>query len=105
MSEWRIEFDASVYGGGAVLYAGSVASEFFFLAWPNEVYSLRLRPGDSKHQSAWEFLTLFLALVLWGDDFVHEALLILGDNTAALQDAIGPKGKNAMLWIARELSC
>ena len=35
---------------------------------------------------------------------MHESVAVLGDNTAALSDALALKGKGIMLAVARELS-
>ena len=49
-------------------------------------------------------LTLLLALVTWGDHFVDEAVMVVGDNAAALSCALTLKGKGELLAVARELS-
>ena len=65
---------------------------------------MEVQIGDPAFQSFWEFLTLLLTLVQWGRWFVHEAVTIMGDNTAALQDALDLKGRGAMLAVAHELA-
>ena len=104
-STWTVEFDASPWGGGAVLKQNGVAHEYFAYTWdPNEILVWEVRVGDPAFQSFWEFLTLLMTLVQWGHWFVQEAVTILGDNTAALQDALDLKGRGAMLAVARELA-
>ena len=47
---------------------------------------------------------MLLSLIVWKDFAVTTTLFILGDNIAALQDAISLKGKGMMLVIAREIA-
>ena len=103
---WSIEFDASIYGGGAVLRDPSRrVVEYFPVIWSNDdAEHLYVVTHDTKHQSFWEFATLLLALMTWGDRFVHEQVLVAGDNTAALSGALSLKGKGELLAVARELS-
>ena len=67
-SGWRVEFDASVYGGGAVLRDPlGVVREYFATVWQgNEAEHLHVELGLPKHQTFWEFATLLLALLVWG---------------------------------------
>ena len=103
---WVVEFDASVYGGGAVLRnPDSVVVEYFVVVWDGyEAPHLNVEPGLPAHQTFWEFSTLVLSLCVWGDRFVDEVLSILGDNTGALNNALALKGKGNLLALARELS-
>ena len=41
---------------------------------------------------------------MWGNQFVQEAVALLGDNTGALQDALHLKGRGILAAVARELS-
>ena len=103
---WVIEFDASIYGGGALLRdgAGHVV-EYFSVVWTGgEAPHLKVAPDDTSFQSFWEFSTLLLALCTWGDSFVHKKVSVLGDNTSALQDALALSGKGIMNAVAREIS-
>ena len=47
---------------------------------------------------------LLVCLVLWGNDFTTEDLLVVGDSTSALQNALDLKGKGIMAAVAREIS-
>ena len=97
-SSLYIEFDASIYGGGAVLRDSSTrVVEYFSILWSEEdADHLGVVPDDSRHQTFWEFLTLLLTLVTWGDQFTEESVLVLGDNTGALSDALSLKGRGPM---------
>ena len=59
--------------------------------------------GNSAWQTLWEFLTLLLALISWREHAKQQLLFVLGDNVAALQDAIALRGRGHMLTVAREL--
>ena len=105
-SGWRVEFDASVYGGGAVLKnpQGQVV-EYFNVIWTGEeAVHLEILPGDSKHQTFWEFATLLLSLLAWSRRFTEAPITIFGDNIGALSLALSLKGRGHLLAIARELS-
>ena len=70
----------------------------------DEAPHLSVVPALPRHQSFWEFSTLLLSLMVWGDRFTEEALDISGDNTSALSNALSLKGRGAMLAVAREIS-
>jgi hypothetical protein len=79
--------------------------EYFSVIWTDEdAEHLHVVTHDTKHQSFWEFATLLLALMTWGDRFVLEPVLVAGDNTAALSGALALKGRGELLAVARELS-
>merc|ERR1712194_273249 len=103
---WVIEFDASIYGGGALLRDGdNRVVEYFAVVWDgSEAPHLGVVTHDTSFQSFWEFATLLLALCTWGDRFVHERFAVLGDNTAALSSSLALKGRGVLLAVARELS-
>ena len=105
-SGWWVEFDASPYGGGAVLKnPEGIAVEYFAVVWDGaEAIHLNVAIEDPAYQTFWEFATLFLVLMVWGDKFVEESLLILGDNTAALSNALSLKGRGCLLAVAREIA-
>ena len=64
---------------------------------------LGVHPGTPKWQSFWELATILLCIEAWGDRFTTEHLEIVGDNTAALQDALELKGRGPMLALSREI--
>ena len=101
-----IEFDASIFGGGAILRdPGGHIVEYFAVVWyGEEAVHLSVTPTDSKHQSFWEFATLLLALCVWGDRFTESSVLVLGDNIGALSNALSLRGKGPLEAVARELS-
>ena len=106
LSGWSIEFDASPFGGGAVLKdsAGHI-TEFFSTVWlGDEAEHLSVAPADPAFQTFWEFATLLLSLITWGGYFTDQAVLILGDNIGALSNALALKGRGILLNVARELA-
>ena len=106
LSGHSIEFDASIYGGGALLRDPNGAIvEYFSTIWiGDEAPHLGVVIDDSSHQTFWEFATLLLALCVWGDRFTDTPVAVLGDNTGALDNALSLKGRGSMLAVARELS-
>ena len=85
-------------------FAGAVA-EFFYTIWQSEdAAALGVEPGETGHQTFWEFLTLLLALIVWGPRVRSVSVPVLGDNTGALQSAISLRGRGPLLAVARELA-
>ena len=105
-SGWWIEFDASPFGGGAVLKnATGAAEEYFSTIWSNDdAAHLQVKTHDPAFQTFWEFCTLLLCLLTWGKHFVNESVVLYGDNTAALSGALSLKGKGNLLAVAREIA-
>ena len=105
-SSWRAEFDASVYGGGGVLrHPEGYIAEYFTVVWSDlDAPHLNVMPGDCRHQTFFEALTLLLVLLIWGDHFTSESLAVLGDNVGALTTALSMAGRGSLLAVTRELS-
>jgi hypothetical protein len=105
-SGWSVEFDASIYGGGAALRDNCGRVRYFFsLVWDgSEAEHLAVVPGENRFQTFWEFSTLLISLTLWGHWFTTDTLNVLGDNTGALQNALSLKGKGILMALAREVS-
>ena len=102
----RVEFDASPYGGGAVLYVHGQPVEYFALSWQaSDAEHLGATPGDSSWQTLWEYLTLALALCQWASSpEIAIPLAVLGDNTSSLTDALALKGSTAMRAVSKEIA-
>ena len=104
-SNATVEFDASPWGGGALLRVDGTATEYFVCRWTRaSAGHLGVYPGNSKYQSFWEFFTLVLALILWADSYTASSLSVLGDSTSALQDALNLSGRREMVALAREVA-
>ena len=101
-----LEFDASPWGGGAVLWKEGRPVEWWSVVWdPDQVrpISRHISVGEEAWQTFWELLALALAVDMWATPFTP--LSILGDNTGALQIALTGGGKTPeMLAISRELA-
>ena len=99
----RIEVDASPWGGGGILYVKGKPKSYFAVRWdPQECSELGLEVGSSSSQTAFECLVLLLGVLLWAKP--SAATLLLGDNTAALQECIALKGKGTLLEVSRKLA-
>ena len=99
------EFDASTTGGGGVLWANSRPIRWWQLRWTAaHVHRIapRARTGEPAFQTFWEYLALFISLLLWARP--REPIAIIGDNTGALQLAIDLNGENGLLAISREVA-
>jgi len=100
-----VKFDASPWGGGAALYRRGDPIEFFSIAWTDKhAKQVGEVVGQPAGQSTWEYLTLYIALRVWGTGLRERGLSLVGDNTSALSAAISGKGKKGMNRISCELS-
>ena len=100
------EFDASPLGGGCLLKnPDGVIERYFAVVWDgSEAVHLGVRIGEPAFQTFWEFCTLLLSLVVWGKHFRQNTVVIYGDNTAALANALNLKGRGILLHVAREIA-
>ena len=98
---FRVEFDASPWGGAALLFEQGDLKEWFAIEW-EDIEWLQIKIGESRHQTFWEFLVLTLAAVQWCP--IYDELLFCGDNVASLQLALSHKGQGAIAIIGRELA-
>ena len=100
----RVQVDASIWGGGAVLFENDVPTAWMQIEWSeSDLYAgCRVKIKESKFLSFWEFLMFFLALERWGACGLN--LAMLGDNVGSLQNALAKKGCGASLRLAAELS-
>ena len=79
--------------------------EFWFCSWrTKDVARLGVQADRPKHQTFWETLVVLMSLMVWGHHSAESPMLIIGDNTAALQNTLELKGKDALLSIAREVA-
>ena len=99
----RIEIDASPWGGGGVLYEHNEPVSYYACRWRlADVQGMDVDIGESRSQTFWECAALLLGLILWARP--SEPLAVLGDNTAALQEAIEVKGRRQLFHVSRELA-
>ena len=95
-SHFRVLFDASVWGAGAVLVdRHGCPLEFWACEWADrEVEAVGVQTGLPAHQTFWELLALICCLLTWGHRLAVEYNLeIVGDNTGSLQCALDQKGR------------
>jgi len=101
-----MEFDASPWGGGAVLHRGGQPVAWTAVRW--ETHTLAMfgaATGDCAHQSLFEFLMLLMGMLAFARDDAKTALVVQGDNLGALNDALRLRSSSPKLnAIARELA-
>ena len=96
-----MQFDASPWGGGALLRNGHDIKEHFSVQWtPEDASRLGIIIGEPAGRTFWEYATLVIGLQVWGSRFVTESLAVLGDNTGSLQDALHLEGRGARAFVA-----
>ena len=79
--------------------------EYTQVAWtPAVAKKFGVAIGRPEGQTAWEYLMMFLALVVWADSFRHCGLIVLGDNLAALAGILNLRGRRAITVVTRELA-
>ena len=104
-ADGMVTFDACPFGGGAVLHRQGAPTEYFVTAWSRQMADeVGENLGDPAGQSTWEYLTLYIALLVWGSRFRHSGLALVGDNTASLSAAVSGKGKRGMNHISAEIA-
>ena len=105
MARLSIVFDASPWGGGAILLASGIVTEYVSFAWEQELADkFDLKIGQSSGQSFWESLTVLVSLVLWLEESSEDAVAIIGDNVGALTAALQCRAKGKVNAVARELA-
>ena len=81
-------------GAGAVLRKDLNILEYWHCSWSAKtVTHLGVSAGRPKFQTFWEYLALLMCLEAWGGHTTVGQVLLVGDNTASLQDALGFKGR------------
>ena len=104
-SRHSIELDASPWGGGAVLFYDRQPIEYLICVWDDALFSrFSAVRGESKWQSLWEFVTVLIALIVWGHLSTDQVLVISCDNIAALADALALRGRGDMNAVAQEIA-
>ena len=107
----RVEIDASPWGAGGVLFEDGRPVQYFACRWRAADFKhLDVCVGSCASQTFFEVLALVLAVEAWGHSV--RPLTILGDNVAALQEALSLRGRGlheplsqalAVLTVARSL--
>ena len=95
--------DASPWGGGAVLYVNDRPSEFYAVTWDQDDFADQdVQVGEPRSQTYFEVLAFVLAVDLWGIE--ERPTPVLGDNTAALGEALVLRGKGSHRPLAQALA-
>ena len=98
-------FDASPWGGGAVLYAGTHPTEIMVVDWSDALCSeLGAERGSSACLSFFEALMALIALYTWCGAGGHRHVALIGDNLAALTTAVSLRGKGDLGRVCREIA-
>ena len=101
----HLEFDASPWGFGGLLRQNGKVVKYFYGCWTaDEEKKLDVKIGEPHGQTTWEYLTLFLALVLFGYRYRVSGIIITGDNIASLNLALTLKGDKSLNLISREMA-
>ena len=99
--ELSVEFDASPWGGGALLVEHGEVKEHFVVVWSDsDAAHLGVTTGIPAWQSFWELAVLVLSILKWS---WRPGISFLGDNIASLELALSGKASGAMAALAREL--
>jgi len=100
-----VEFDASPWGGGAVLKIAGQPQGYIMCGWTSELAEhLGTQVGSSAGQTTWELLMVYISLLTWASQFRQEGLVVFGDNIAALSSILTLRGRNHLATITRELA-
>jgi hypothetical protein len=101
-----ISFDASPWGGGAIVWVKGKAVKHTFFTWsPLTLSVLKCIVGDSDGQTSFDFFTLFLSAVTFSKVLETTGAIIKGDNLGALNVSLGLRSTSPkMNCIAREIA-
>ena len=100
-----IVFDASPWGGGAVLFEGRRPREWIAADWSIDLCrTLQVERGSSAHLAFFEALTALAAVVAWCAGGRRSSIAVVGDNIAALTVAVSQRGRGDLGRICRELA-
>ena len=100
-----IIFDASPWGGGAILYRGQQAIETMVCEWTTPICeALGTVRGESAYLSFYEALVALVCLHIWCGSGGHHRVALIGDNLAALTVAVSQRGKGDLGRVCREVA-
>jgi hypothetical protein len=93
-----IAVDASLTGGGGVLYSDGALKAWFAFEWADATHSLfNLRRGEPANMCLFEALTFLLAARLWLPLAATKGCRVKSDNIAALRLAINLSSRSSNL--------
>jgi len=100
-----VQCDASPWGAGAALFLNGVAVEYFQIDWSQDLAEkFGTELGNPEAQTLWEYMVIYLLLLVWGTELREHGIAIMGDNIAALSGALNLKGRSKLSQITREIS-
>ena len=100
-----LQVDAFPWGGGMVLVIGGLPVEYGMTEWqPRDAARLATTIGAPDGQTTWEYVVILLGLIVWGAEHRATGLAVLGDNLAALEGALGMKGRGVLTKVTREIA-
>ena len=100
-----IVFDASPWGGGAILFEGRHPKEWIATEWTDAFCSqLRAERGQSAYLTFFEAFTVLAAVALWCQPGHRSEVAVVGDNVGALTVAVSRRGRGDLGRLCRELA-
>jgi len=100
-----IVFDASPWGGGAVLFAGRRPVQTLVADWTPELCeTLGTVRGESAFLTFFEALVVLAALETWCCPGALREVAVVGDNIGALTVAVSRRGRGDLGNICREIA-
>ena len=102
---WAVVFDASPWGGGAILFHVRKPVEYMATAWGDDLCQrLRVTRGESRCLACFEALVALSALEKWSCQGLLREMALVGDNLAALSVAVSLRGKGDLAQVCREVA-
>ena len=101
-----VVFDASPWGGGAILFEGRRPIETLIADWSPELCAtLGAVRGESAYLTFFEAFTVLAALETWRSGREgRSSVAIVGDNIGALTAAVSQRGRGDLGRICREIA-
>ena len=100
-----IIFDASPWGGGAVLYEGTRPTAWMTADWTEDLCDrLQVVRGQSAYLAFFEAYTVVASLARWCTPGGRREVAVVGDNIAALTVALSRRGRGDLGRLCRELA-
>ena len=102
---WAVVYDASPWGGGAILFHDRRPVEYMTTLWGDSLCQrLGVRSGDSGCLTCFEALVALSALEKWCCQGLLREVALVGDNLASLTVAVSLRGKGDLAQICREVA-
>ena len=101
-----IVFDASPWGGGAILFDGRRPVEFMTMDFTERLcHDLGTARGESAYLTFYEALTMLASLEVWcPSGGARSEVALVGDNVGALTVAVSLRGRGDLGKVCREVA-